>query len=225
MTHEATAILLDSSHSSRNPLQPEIGPCRSYFVILSSMLRGSRMNVGKTTLLRSAPGLSWDMICDRTEAVVVSWVAPWWASWEQQTIALVGLDDQGIIFNRLALRCLARGSAAYTEAHHGLADSCSGHANFHALASQCMTADDLDRSMYYMLSCSKRAQPGKFPRRRLTSIRRCPTTAWNKSHHAELRRSCDSDYGGDESEKESFGSRRTSSRAAYVERTSRSRQE
>lgn len=35
-------------------------------VMRSSMLRGSRMKVGRTTLLRSAPGLSWDMMCDRT---------------------------------------------------------------------------------------------------------------------------------------------------------------
>lgn len=38
----------------------------SYFVIRSSMLRGSRMNVGRTTRLRSAPGRSCEMICMST---------------------------------------------------------------------------------------------------------------------------------------------------------------
>jgi hypothetical protein len=38
----------------------------AYFVILSSILRGSKMKVGSTTLLRSAPGRSWEMICDST---------------------------------------------------------------------------------------------------------------------------------------------------------------
>lgn len=36
------------------------------FVILSSMDRGSRMKVGNATRLRSAPGRSWEMICERT---------------------------------------------------------------------------------------------------------------------------------------------------------------
>ena len=36
------------------------------FVILSSIDRGSKMNVGRTTLLKSAPGLSWDIIWERT---------------------------------------------------------------------------------------------------------------------------------------------------------------
>ncbi len=36
------------------------------FVILSSILRGSRIKVGRTTRLRSAPGRSWEMMCDRT---------------------------------------------------------------------------------------------------------------------------------------------------------------
>lgn len=35
-------------------------------VILSNMLRGSRMKVGRTTRLRSAPGRSWEMMCMRT---------------------------------------------------------------------------------------------------------------------------------------------------------------
>lgn len=38
----------------------------TYFVIRSNIDRGSKMNVGSVTLLRSAPGRSCDMICDRT---------------------------------------------------------------------------------------------------------------------------------------------------------------
>jgi hypothetical protein len=34
----------------------------TYLVIRSSMERGSRMKVGSTTRLRSAPGRSWEMI-------------------------------------------------------------------------------------------------------------------------------------------------------------------
>jgi hypothetical protein len=39
----------------------------THFVILSSILLGSRMKVGSTTRLRSAPGRSWLMICDKTK--------------------------------------------------------------------------------------------------------------------------------------------------------------
>ena len=35
-------------------------------VILSNIDLGSSMNVGSVTLLRSAPGLSWEMMCDNT---------------------------------------------------------------------------------------------------------------------------------------------------------------
>lgn len=42
------------------------GVFATHFVILSSMLRGSRMKVGRTTRLRSAPGRSWEMMCERT---------------------------------------------------------------------------------------------------------------------------------------------------------------
>ena len=38
----------------------------TYFVILSSIDLGSRMKVGSTTLLRSAPGRSCEIICDST---------------------------------------------------------------------------------------------------------------------------------------------------------------
>lgn len=38
----------------------------AHLVILSSMLRGSRMKVGNTTRLKSAPGRSCEMIWDKT---------------------------------------------------------------------------------------------------------------------------------------------------------------
>lgn len=43
----------------------------TYFVILSNILLGSRINVGSTTRLRSAPGLSCEMICDNTVSISV----------------------------------------------------------------------------------------------------------------------------------------------------------
>lgn len=41
----------------------------SYFVILSSMDRSSRMKVGSVILDKSAPGRSWEMMCERTATV------------------------------------------------------------------------------------------------------------------------------------------------------------
>jgi hypothetical protein len=37
-----------------------------YFVIRSNIDLGSRMKVGKVTRERSAPGRSWEMMCERT---------------------------------------------------------------------------------------------------------------------------------------------------------------
>ena len=37
-----------------------------YFVILSSIDLGSRMKVGRVTLLKSAPGRNWEMMWDST---------------------------------------------------------------------------------------------------------------------------------------------------------------
>lgn len=47
--------------------QEESGMAGIYFVIRSSILRGSRIKVGKTTLLRSAPGRRWEMMWESTE--------------------------------------------------------------------------------------------------------------------------------------------------------------
>lgn len=63
MRHKAA-----SSISLRNPTRR----WRSHFVILSSMDLGSKKKVGRVTLLRSAPGRNWEMMCERTE--------PWSAS-------------------------------------------------------------------------------------------------------------------------------------------------
>ena len=38
----------------------------THFVILSNILLGSKMNVGNTTLLKSAPGRNCEMMCERT---------------------------------------------------------------------------------------------------------------------------------------------------------------
>ncbi len=44
----------------------------TYFVILSSMDRSSRMKVGRVILERSAPGRSWEMIWESTELSAVA---------------------------------------------------------------------------------------------------------------------------------------------------------
>ena len=41
-----------------------------HFVILSSMDLGSKIKVGRVTLLRSAPGRSCDMICESTLSAI-----------------------------------------------------------------------------------------------------------------------------------------------------------
>lgn len=55
-----------STGSSMPGRVSRISGCAMKFVILSSIDRGSRMKVGSVTLLRSAPGRSWLMMCDRT---------------------------------------------------------------------------------------------------------------------------------------------------------------
>jgi hypothetical protein len=61
MCHEA----MNSQYSLfRSPLASS--RLYTHFVILSNMLRGSKMKVGSTTRLKSAPGRNWEMMCDRT---------------------------------------------------------------------------------------------------------------------------------------------------------------
>jgi hypothetical protein len=92
----------------------------THFVILSSMLRGSNMKVGRTTRLRSAPGRSWDMMWERTGQDVV--LAPMRSTsrrgapdsvlFEIRTVSLIRLDfliDTGLA----APRFFCGRSAAY----------------------------------------------------------------------------------------------------------------
>ena len=76
----------------------------------SSMLRGSRMKVGKTTRLRSAPGLSCDIMCMSTVSGVSVNLAAVVDTMniaggvitkrqEAHTIALLGLDDGAVILH------------------------------------------------------------------------------------------------------------------------------
>lgn len=53
MAHEALEIMVSTSN-----LDLPCGVVNLYFVMRSNMLLGSRMKVGRVTLLRSAPGLS-----------------------------------------------------------------------------------------------------------------------------------------------------------------------
>lgn len=62
MAHETINQVSRLLHKAA-PGQTEMA---SYLVIRSSILRGSRMKVGRTTRLRSAPGRSWEMMCMST---------------------------------------------------------------------------------------------------------------------------------------------------------------
>lgn len=61
--HEAVAVLAFCCMGQPPTLD------RHYFVILSSILRGSKMKVGRTTRLRSAPGRSWEIMWPSTVEV------------------------------------------------------------------------------------------------------------------------------------------------------------
>lgn len=65
VAHEAVRGLLASMGqcSTAETVKETVG---SYLVIRSSMLRGSKMKVGSTTLLKSAPGRSCDIMWDKT---------------------------------------------------------------------------------------------------------------------------------------------------------------
>lgn len=63
---EHLGVAHETIGESVSPNTSRYGDGRKHFVILSSMLRGSRINVGRTTRLRSAPGRSWEMIWERT---------------------------------------------------------------------------------------------------------------------------------------------------------------
>lgn len=64
----------------------------TYLVIRSSMERGSRINVGSTTRLKSAPGRNCEMMCERTDLCQYSHA---WLRFPHPalTISLIRLDD------------------------------------------------------------------------------------------------------------------------------------
>lgn len=69
-------------------------------MIRSSILRGSRMKVGRTTRLRSAPGRSWEMMCISTAQNQLSAAVKNGIFQEVKrslTVALLGLYDSGVI--------------------------------------------------------------------------------------------------------------------------------
>lgn len=65
------------------------------FVILSNIDLSSRMNVGRVTLLRSAPGLNWEIMCERT-VLDLSMLSSIPAGCGL-TISLVWLDHCGVV--------------------------------------------------------------------------------------------------------------------------------
>jgi len=72
------------------------GPPSTDFVMRSSILLGSRMNVGRVTRLRSAPGRSWLMMWDKTVRKALAYRRIIWRGLDR-TIALVVVDD-GLVF-------------------------------------------------------------------------------------------------------------------------------
>ncbi len=96
MSHEA----IKRQNKLPQPTTPLIFfPGTAYFVILSNMLLGSKMNVGNTTRLKSAPGLSWEMICERT--VQFHQQAPSHLESVYPTIALIGLYDRCLVLRAI----------------------------------------------------------------------------------------------------------------------------
>lgn len=76
-------------------------------MIRSNIDLGSSMKVGSTTLLKSAPGRSWEIMWDRTvQRIIESAYCPAQrSSWSLLTIALFWLDD-GLIFGRRGTSCI-----------------------------------------------------------------------------------------------------------------------
>lgn len=67
--HEAVKQI--STDPSRRSL-PMGARSHTHFVMRSSILLGSKINVGSTTRLRSAPGRSCEMMCERTTHSIIS---------------------------------------------------------------------------------------------------------------------------------------------------------
>jgi len=87
-------------YASSAPASFLSGRFPSHLVILSSIERGSRMKVGRVTRLRSAPGRSWLMMCERTgfPSSLVSHISVTGLVVEtSHTISLVGINDRLVI--------------------------------------------------------------------------------------------------------------------------------
>lgn len=66
MCHEARPWYHQRANPPRASISDEGLIDATYLVIRSSMDRGSRIKVGRTTRLRSAPGRNCEMMCERT---------------------------------------------------------------------------------------------------------------------------------------------------------------
>jgi hypothetical protein len=80
---------------------------QSYFVILSSIDLSSRMNVGRVTRERSAPGRNCAMMCESTTAVLNMFGSKHKS--KALTISLFWLNHSGVLVDRFSL--VLRGGA------------------------------------------------------------------------------------------------------------------
>jgi hypothetical protein len=78
-------------------------------VILSSILLGSRIKVGSTTRLRSAPGRSWEMMCERTAHYYQYLYSS--SLIDALTISLLRLYNSCLLFGSVRLRLVMGGPA------------------------------------------------------------------------------------------------------------------
>src|SRR5688572_22590855 len=73
---------------------------QAHFVILSNIDRGSNMNVGSVTRLKSAPGRSCDIMCMSTVSGSQSWLEKlelWLRRRKKRTAALLRVNDRLIL--------------------------------------------------------------------------------------------------------------------------------
>lgn len=82
------------------PAPDKLRKGRTYLVMRSSIDLGSRMKVGRTTRLKSAPGRSCEMICERTVFPMLMGGHRGGSGWSfpnadggHDTISLLGLDN------------------------------------------------------------------------------------------------------------------------------------
>jgi hypothetical protein len=104
--------LFDVSISPSNNHPSYRPPRYTHFVILSNILLGSKMNVGNTTLLKSAPGRNCEMMCERTIPNHQHCPFPPPTN-VYLTISLIRLYDRGLIFRAIRPCFVNRRSVAY----------------------------------------------------------------------------------------------------------------